>query len=838
MIDHIRQDLSFAVRTIRRNASFAALVIGGLAIGIGANAAIYSVVDAVLIRKLPVTHPGELIALGLTENVDAGGSGTPGAIMYSYPLYRDVRAANTAFTGLLATGSAGRLEARIDSTATEPEHPRGRFVSGNYFSLLGVHASLGGTLGPADDASTAPPRATISYAYWASRFHKDSSVIGSSLVIDDARVTIAGVAEPGFDGEIVGSSTDIWLPIGAHDQLESHRRVLDDRTAMWLLLIGRLKPGLTLEQARLRVAPVIKASILANATPRQARRLERAPLEIPISSAAHGLSRVRAQFSAPLDVLMIGVAILLCIVCVNVANLLLARGVARRQEMAMRLALGASRSRIVRQLLTESLVLALASGGVGVIVAWWTSKLLVVLAADGSPLVLDVDPNPRVLAFTMALAVTSVLLFGLVPSLRSSRIALATTTRAARRSVATGARFGVSLVAAQVALSLVLLTGALSLMRGLSAALGTDLGFDRDHLIVAKLDIAKPGYSGARLAQAVNLLRDRIAAIPGVSSVTISENGLFEGTDWSSSIDVPGSPPRVSPDDSVASTDAVGAQYVTGIGAHLLAGRDLTRQDEGDHADDQAVLVNATFAHFYFPGQSALGRTIRFGPRTTVNIVGVIADVRGQSLQAGEGHHARRVYYPYVHGGDTTRFGQPSELRLLVRTSGGPAISLASVRRAIATTDPALPIANIEPLPSLIRGSIHAERIVMQITMSIGALALVLAALGLFGVMSYSVVRRTSEIGVRVALGARGGDIGRMIVAQALQPIALGILVGVPLVVWSLRLLRHQLTIVTSIDPLAIGVAILVLSMCGVAAALIPAHRASRIDPIQALRQE
>jgi predicted permease len=838
MIDTIRQDLSYALRTIRRNASFAALVIGGLALGIGANAAIYSVVDAVLIRKLPVARPDELIALGLTENVDAAGSGTPGAVMYSYPLYRDVRDANTAFTGLLATGSAGRLQVRIDSAAIEPEHPRGRFVSGNYFSLLGVHASLGRTLGPADDASDAPPRATISYAYWASRFHKDSSMIGSSLVIDDARVTIVGVAAPGFDGEIVGSSTDLWLPIGAHDQLESHRRVLDDRTAMWLLLIGRLKPGLTLEQARRRVEPVIKASIFNAATPQQRRRLERRPLEIPISTAARGLSRVRFQFAAALGVLMIGVAILLCIVCVNVANLLLARGVARRREMAMRLALGASRARIVRQLLTESLVLALASGVVGVIVAWWTSKLLVVLAAGGSPLVLDVDPNPRVLAFTMALAVSSVLLFGLVPSLRSSRIELATTTRAGRGSVTTGARFGLSLVAAQVALSLILLSGAVALMRGLSGALRTDLGFDRDHVLVAKLDIAKPGYSGARLAQSVDALRDRVAALPGVSSVTLSENGLFDGTEWSSSIDVPGSPPRMSPDDSVASTDAVGAGYASGIGARLLAGRDLTRQDEGDHGNAQAVLVNATFANFYFPGQSALGRTIHFGPRTTVNIVGVVADVRGQSLDAPDGHHARRVYYPYLHGDDTTRFGQPTELRLLMRTAGAPASVLASVRRAIATTDPALPIESLDPLLSLVRGSIREERLVMQITTAISALAIALAAIGLFGVMSYWVARRTNEIGVRVALGARGADIARMIVAQALRPIALGLVVGIPLGLVSMRLLHVHLTAVSPDDPVAIAMAVAVLTLCGVAAALLPAHRASRIDPIQALRQE
>jgi predicted permease len=836
MIDQFRQDLSYALRTIRRNASFAALVICGLALGIGANSAIYSLVDAVLIRKLPVPNPDQLIALGLPENVDAFGSGTPGAFMYSYPLYRDVRDANTAFTGVLATGRAGLLQVRIDSSALDLEHPRGRFVSGNYFSLLGVHAALGRVLGPADDAPYGPPRATISYAYWLSRFHKDSSILGRSIVIDDAAVTITGVAAPRFDGEIVGAVTELWLPIGAHDQLERHQRVLDDRTAMWLLLIGRAKPGLTLADVRQRVAPVIRSSILGNATPQQLRRLERRPLEIPIFSAARGLSAVRARFAAPLDVLMAGVAILLCIVCVNVANLLLARGVARRHELATRLAVGASRAQIVRQLLIESLMLATISGAVAVIVAWWTSKALVVIASGAEPLVLDVDPNPRILLFTLAAAVASVLIFGLAPALRSSRIELAAITRSSWRSVTTSKRFGFTLIASQVALSLVLLTGALALMRGLAIALGNDLGFDRSHLLVAKLDIDKPGYTGTRLASAAHTITERVSAIPGVAAVTLSENGLFAGTDWSATIDVPVSPPRSSPDDSLASTDAVGAGYAHAIGARVLAGRDLTSQDETDNAT--AILVNASFASFYFPGGDAVGRSVRFGPHTILQIVGVVGDVRGQSLDAPEGHRARRIYYPYLHGDDTTRLGQPSELRLLVRTAVDPALVAPAVRRAITAADGALPIESIDPLPLLVRTSIHEEQLVMQITLAISVLAIVLAAIGLFGVMSYSVARRTNEIGIRVTLGARGADVGRMIVGEALRPIVLGLAVGVPLVVAATRLLQARLGTMAAGDALPIAIAVAILALSGVGAALLPAHRASQIEPAEALRQE
>lgn len=838
MLEQLRQDLAFAIRTLCRSSGFAALVITGLAIGIGANATVFSLIDAVSIRQLPVPHPSELVALGLTENVEGSGAGTPGAAMYSRPLYEDVRDHNAVLSGLAATGFAGHVSVRPDTGTTaateEAEHPNARFVSGNFFSVLGVPAARGRTLGPSDDAPAATPAVTLSYDYWTRRFANDPSVVGRTILVNDARVVITGITSSKFGGEVVGSSTDMWLPIGAHDVIEPHNRVLNDRTAMWLLLIGRMKQAVSIEQARAELVPIVRRSILAAATGRQLSRLAMHPIDVPISSASRGLSKVRATFAGALDALMAGVAILLCIVCVNVANLLLARGVARRREMALRTAVGAERAHIIWQLLTESGVIALVAGAAAVLVAWWGSHGLVLLATANEPLSLSVDPNLNTLLFTLGAAVASVLLFGVWPALRASRVDLASGLRAGGRSVATGARFGRGLIASQVALSLVLLGSAFTLARGVERSLITPLGLDRDHIIVAKLDIETPGLAGTRLANVVHAVRDRVSELPGVSAVTFSENGMFDDSRWSSDVDVPGTAPRAS-DDSLASTDGVGAGYARAIGATIVAGRDLTAADERPLTD--AVLVNQAFANSYFPRESAVGRTLRFG-HAEFQIVGVLADIRVQSLDPPRGHYARQVFYPYLHGDDTTRLGQPSELRLIVRTSGDPAALVRQVRRAIAAAAPLLSIERASPLVELVRGSIRAEHLVSEIASALGAFALLLAALGLFGVMSYSVAQRTNEIGIRIALGASRLTVRRMIVSQALAPVVFGVALGTPIVIVALRLLAHEVAATPTVDPLSVSIATVALLLTGAAAAGVPAYRASRIDPIETLKRD
>lgn len=834
MFSDIRQDIAYGIRTLRRNVGFTTLVVGGLALGIGANAAIYSLIDAVLLRTLPVPHAEQLVAIGDASRVGGFSEGTPRTDLYSVPLYLNIRNA-PVFQGVLATGRPDRLDLRVNGAAGELEHPRGRYVSSNYFTVLGLRPAQGRTFAPTNDAvAGGDPEVVISYGYWTRRFQNDPSAIGRTITINNVPLVIAGVAPRDYDGEIVGTSLDLWIPLTMHDVLEPHRRVMDDRTESWLILVGRLAPGATLETAKQQLVPLIRRMIVEHSPPGNSRVSDARKLECPMSSAAKGLSRVRADFGAPLLALMVGVALLLAIVCANVANLLLARGIARRKEMSLRLAIGANRARIVRQLLTESLLLALASGAAAVLVAWWASRTLLAMASDGSHITLAIGPNASVLAFTLALSVASVLLFGLVPALRASRIDLATTMRATSRSVSHGARFGWLLITAQVALSLVLLAGASMLSRSLHRLQSTDLGFDRDHMIVAVLDTRTPGYDGYQLAALAHALRDRVSRVPGVAAVSYSENGLFSGTESGTSIEVPGFTVR-TPDDSNVAYDNAGEGYAHAIGARLLAGRDLDTRDENVLA--RTALVNETFARFYYGSRPAVGQFFHLNDSVAVQIVGVISDVRGQSLDTPQGDAARRIYFPYLHASDVN-IDQPGALRLLVRSSGDPGAVVQQVRRAITSVDPTLPIDGITPVTQSIRVSIREERLVTHIATALGALALLLAAIGLYGVVSYSIARRTNEIGVRIALGAQRANIARMVVRDALRPVVVGLVIGTPLAIGAMRLLQAKLSDAGPIDPPSIAIAYLVLAASAVAAAFGPARRATRIDPIQALREE
>lgn len=835
----LAQDLAFTIRTLRRNAGFTALVVGALAIGIGANTAIFSMIDAVFVRGLPVSHPEELVAIGDPTRVNSYSTGSPRTDLLSTPVYRDVRDQTRSFSGVLASGKTDRLDVRIGTG--ELEHPHGRFVSGNYFDVLGVHAAYGRTFdAAADSATSGAAPLVISHGFWVRRFDQNPGAIGRSLTIDDARFVIVGVTPPSFTGDVVEQRPDMWIPIGMHDVMRPHSPVLQDPFTQWLLLLGRLKPGVTLEQARSEIGPLVVRSIVRRVGAGIGTAFAAGHPKTHVSSGDKGFSRVRETFEAPLFTLMIGVALLLCIVCANVANLLLARAIARGREMALRLALGANRARLVRQLLTEAAFLAIVSAAVGLLVARLASAWLIALAAGGSAVVSSGSLSLSVLGFTLGISMLAVGVFGLAPALLASRVDLASSMRSAAAAVTSGwlghglrrRPLANLLIAGQVALSVTLLIGAAMLVRSLRNLQATDVGFDRDHLVIADLDFNSRGYVGTPLATLVRDLQRRLAAIPGVAAVTFSNNGIFSGSDSHTTIEVPGFSPR-TPDDTTIAYDLVGPGYVSAIGAHLVAGRDLGTIDENKPA--RTAVVTRGLADFYFPHQNAIGRYIHFSDSIAVQIVGVIEDARDHRMT---GALDRRLYFPYVHT-DTgsAQLGNPDGLRFEIRAVGDPSSMVEPVRRAIVAVDPSLPIDGIDPVSTLIAGLIRQEILLARLATAFGVLALALAAIGLYGVMSYSVARRTAEMGLRAALGAQRTDVVRLVLRDALVVVAVGLVVGLPLAIALMRLVQSQLHGVGAADPASIGLAVSILVLSAIVAALAPAFRASRVAPIIALRE-
>ncbi len=839
VMSELQQDVVYALRTLRRNAGFTLVIVGALALGIGANTSIFSLINAVLVRTLPVEHPEQLVAVGDPTRVSSLSTGGVRIDILSYPLYRDIRDKNRVFTGVIATGRAGRLDTRFDGASGELEHPRGRMVTGNYFSVLGIRPAAGRLFdGSEDRTDGAAPVAVISHGYWTRRFHEDRAALGRTVVINGVRFTIIGVAPEDFTGEIVGASPDIWLPISMWDAMHPNEQALNERTVNWLLLLGRMSPGVTLRQVEQDLKPLIEHSIVSNAVGNGGQAFLASNPKYYISEGDKGLSRVRTTFHAPLLTLMIGVGLLLCIICANVANLLLARSIARGREMAVRLALGANRARLVRQLLTESFLLAFLGGAFGLLIAWWGSRALLALAAEGTGARVDLGMDFLVLTFTLGLSCLAVVLFGLVPALRASRVDLASTMRANAHSVAgsaLGSRgqrapLGKLLIAGQVALSVVLLVGAGMLVRSLQNIQSVDVGLDRDHLLIVDLDINARGYKGASLASLVHSLHDRLAALPGVTAVGFSENGIFSGTESSTTIQVPGFVMK-SPTDSAIAYDEVSRNYVQAIGGRLIAGRDLSSSDEGKLI--RVALVNESLAKFYFPNQNAVGRFLHMQDSIAIQIVGVLADTRDHALQ---GAPSRRAYFPYVN--NDSAIGLPGSLRFIVRAAGNPTSIVQRVRQVIVAADPSLPIDGMDPLPLLMQATIQSERLVAKLATAFGVLALLLAAIGLYGVMTYAITRRTGEIGLRVALGAKRSDVLGMVLYDALRLVGVGLLVGLPLALTSTRLLRSQLHGVETVDPLSIIFATVVLGLSAVVAVLVPAMRAAKVSPIVALRAD
>ncbi|MBZ5500504.1 MAG: ABC transporter permease [Acidobacteriia bacterium] len=837
------EDIRYTLRTLRLNPGFATVAVLSLTLGIGANTAIFSLVDAIMLRMLPVTDPERLVFLSDPASAGvASGAETGVRSLFTYQEFEHLRDHNQVFSGAFASESnPARINVRI---AMGPvEEARGKLVSGAYFEVLGVRPALGRTFTAAEDSSPgADPVAVLSYDYWTRRFGSDRAILGTTIELNRNSFTIIGVAPPGFNGEIVGESPALYLPMMMEPQLKPGRFWLRDdpkraEKVMWLHIGGRLKPGIKPAQAQANIDVVFRQYLenQAGSVADPQRRREIADQKILVHSGATGASTLRAQFTQPLLVLMAIVGLVLLIACANVANLLLARATARQKEIGVRIALGASRGRLIRQLLTESTVLSGIGGTAGVLFAYWAARLLVRLASPPSnPIPLEVDPHARVLAFTVAVSVLTGVLFGLVPALRATRMDVNSTLKENARSVAgSGARLntGKVLVIGQVAISLLLVLGAGLFVRTLRNLQTTELGYSRDSLLLVRIDGLSAGYDSTARAGLYQRVLEDLKTLPGVRGVTLSENGLFSGTESGDQVTVEGF--RSDKEgDNASNFDQVGPNYFSTLGIPILVGREIGPQDTA--TSNQVCVVNEAFARFYFGRGNPIGKHVRDefpDTRVTFEIVGVTRDARDHRLR---GNIPRRFYVPFFHP-----LGEiPPAVNYEIRTFADADSMLSVVRRKIQEIDGAVPILSARSLSELLDRTVIRERMIAQVSSFFGLLALLLASIGLYGVLAYSIERRTHEIGIRMALGAQQGRILGGVLRETMLLVVLGISLGVPAALACGRFVESSLVGLAVLDPVTLSISVLVIAVVAMLAGYLPARRAARVDPLIALRCE
>jgi len=834
-------DARLALRAWRNAPGFTAIAVVSIALGIGANAAIFTLVDQVLLRTLPIREPGELVQVTFTGSRYGNNWGDGSEL--SYPMYTEIRDSNSVFSGICARfGTAFHI-----GVSGRTERVTGEIVSGSYFPLLGVGAAAGRTLTPDDDRLPGGhPLAVLSHAYWTSRFAADPAVINSSMVINGHAYTIVGVAQRGFDGVEVGRQTQVFVPMMMKGQITPGWNALDERLWRWVRVFARLKPGVGREQARVALEPYFKSLLVKDLTERafsgaSARTRERyADNRLEILDASQGRSGFRRTMATPLWVLMATAAGVLLIACANIANLLIARGAARQREIAVRLALGATRARIVRQLLVESLLLAFAGGVLGLVVAVAAAPAVLAFFVNPDiPQPISTSPDWRILGFTFAIATLTGLIFGLAPAFQSTRPDVAPTLKDQATSVLGGhGRLRRALVAIQIAMSLLLLIGAALFIRTLDNLLAVDIGFETTRLVSFSMDPSLSGYEPQRTRDFVKTLLSRLGTTPGVEDAGLATMRLLDSNQWMTAMSVQGYQPK--PDERMELlVNSVSPGYFRAMGIPVLMGRDFADRDELTAApipgqpDFRVAIVNERFARQYFPGGNAIGRRIGFGQDpntpTPIEIVGVVRDSRYTDVRDDA---QKQVFFPFLEG------SRPSAFTVYVRTTQPAETMFNAIRRTVQQIDPALPIHSTRTLERQVEQSLRRERLVATMTAAFGGLATALAVVGLYGVMSYSVARRTREIGVRIAFGATAGQIGRLMIREVLTLAAAGIAAGLPAAWWLGRFVSSQLYGVEPTDPLTIAGAVLILLTVALLAGLIPSTRAARLNPTRALRHE
>ncbi|MCL4822390.1 MAG: ABC transporter permease [Vicinamibacteria bacterium] len=831
-MDALRQDLKFALRSLGKARGFAAVVVLTLALGIGANTAIFNLLDQLLLRPLPVRAPQELV---LVRDPGPFMGRTYGDDMMSHPLYRELREKNEVFSGMLARHETTASVGRGDAT----EMARVELVSGNYFEVLGLAPVLGRLFTLADDETPGThPVVVLGHGYWRRRFGADPAVVGATVRVNGQPMTALGVAPAGFGGLSVGAAADVFVPLAMKALVTPTWDGLDDRRTRFVNVFARLKPGLAAERAQAGL-DVLSAAIVAEDVklyPDAPERFRTRFLakRFQLRPGAQGLSGLRAQFGTPLLVLMGMVALVLLIACANVANLLLARGAARGREVAIRLALGAGRRHLARQLLVESALLAAAGGALGLVLAGWTGEaLLAALPGEQAARALVATPDARVVGFALGLSLLTGLLFGLMPAWQATRPDLAATLKQETGAVVGGGsvRLRKVLVAAQVALSLTLVAGAALFVRSLTNVIAQDPGYRTEGVIAFNVDPTLGGHQGLRAIQFFRTLREALLAEPGVSAVSASSSGLLTGNEWFSTVRVDGYVPKEG-ENMNPRLDAIGPAFFATLGQPLLAGREF--DDRDGWAAPRVAVVDESFARYFFGGESPIGRRFGFGggDPTSIEIVGLVRDARAVDLR---GEPSRTVYIPDAQLG----FREPElgEMVVYVRAAD-PALAASRARDTVRRLDPNLPVYQLKTLEAQLGESVFTERMVAALAAAFGALATLLAGLGLYGVMSYVVARRTREIGVRIAVGASGGQVARLVLREVALLASLGVAVGLPATVALAHAARSQLFGLSPGDPATLAAAGVGLFAIALLAGAVPARRASAVDPIQALRND
>ncbi|MGC1107771.1 MAG: ABC transporter permease [Candidatus Acidiferrales bacterium] len=889
--DHLWQDVRFAFRMLRKSPGFTAVAVLTLALGIGANTAIFSFIDAVLLRALPVRDPQQLVVFvwsarvnpklhGHSDYGDCADQTGIGDCSFSIPFFKTVRAQANTFSGMAAF--AGPLD--VDFSGNGPASiARGTFVSGDFFSTLGVNAFIGRPLTPADVTPSAPPVIVLNYAYWVRAFGADRSVIGRTVRLDNAAATIIGVADPHFTNLTPGKQQDFFMPFSLSDRVRGEywgdQSRFADPAEWWVVMLGRLKPGVSVGRAQAAATTIFRNVMLHGSTP--FFKSEDAPL-IALLPAQGGLNGETSDIAPALYVTMIIVGFILLIACANVAGLTLARSATRQKEMVVRLTLGAGRARIIRQLLTESVVLSIAGGALGIFFAIWGVRALSNLIASGynDPFPFVVGPDWRVLTFTIAVTVATGILFGLAPALRGSRIDLTPSLKESVSSLPGSAahtsrwvRLGDALVVAQVALSIVILIGAGLLVRTLRNLRNINPGFDTRNILLFAINPTIAGYTDQRTAQLYSNLQQRFAALPGVISASYSEDALLDGG-WSGTrVHLDGAPPK---QDIYPKYLAVGLEFFSTMRIAILAGRAFNSADfaatattgaayeahleaaatatpnpalpsasapaassaaldQGyDHDPPIPVIINEAFARKYFPKQNAVGMHMGFLQRTNSDvqnpgpgftIVGIVGDTK----------------YAYLNRETVPILFRPlvgSSAYFELRTAANPAALVKTVREIVSQAGDNLPLTNVRTQTEQIEQLLFQQRLLSKLSSFFGALALVLACIGLYGLLSYEVARRTRELGIRMALGAQQRDLLRLVVGQGILLVLIGAAIGIGAAVGVTRFMTSMLYGIHADDPLTFaGVAIL-LTLVALAACYIPARRAMRVDPMVALRYE